>query len=79
VKIEGSYTISAPRDVVWEALNDPDVLSKTIPGGQDLEKTGENQYKAKMKIRVGPRCARFCKRRRQPKARGSGRRDSTAL
>jgi carbon monoxide dehydrogenase subunit G len=54
VKIEGSYTISAPRDAVWEALNDPDVLSKTIPGGQDLEKTGENQYKAKMKIRVGP-------------------------
>ena len=54
MKIEGSYTISAPRDVVWEALNDPDVLSKTIPGGQDLEKTGENQYKAKMKIRVGP-------------------------
>jgi hypothetical protein len=54
VKIEGSYTISAPRDAVWEALNDPDVLSKTIPGGQDLEKIGENQYKTKMKIRVGP-------------------------
>ena len=54
MKIEGSYTISAPRDVVWEALNDPDVLSKTIPGGQDLEKIGENQYKTKMKIRVGP-------------------------
>lgn len=54
MKIEGSYTISAPRDAVWEALNDPDVLSKTIPGGQDLEKIGENQYKTKMKIRVGP-------------------------
>lgn len=54
MKIEGSYTISAPRDAVWEALNDPEVLSKTIPGGQELEKTGENQYKAKMKIRVGP-------------------------
>lgn len=54
MKIEGSYTISAPRDAVWEALNDPDILSKTIPGGQELEKTGENEYRAKMKIRVGP-------------------------
>ncbi|NIP23008.1 MAG: carbon monoxide dehydrogenase subunit G [Phycisphaerae bacterium] len=54
MKIEGSYTISAPREAVWEALNDPNVLSKTIPGGQELEMTGENQYKAKMKIRVGP-------------------------
>lgn len=54
MKIEGSYTISAPRDVVWEALNDPKVLSKTIPGGQELEKTDENEYRAKMKIRVGP-------------------------
>jgi carbon monoxide dehydrogenase subunit G len=54
VKIEGSYTLSAPRDAVWEALNDPDVLSKTIPGGQELEKTGENEYRAKMKIKVGP-------------------------
>lgn len=54
MKIEGAYTIAAPRDDVWEALNDPDVLSKTIPGGQELEKTGENEYRAKMKIRVGP-------------------------
>jgi carbon monoxide dehydrogenase subunit G len=54
VKIEGNYTISAPRDVVWEALNNPEVLSKTIPGGQELEKVSENKYKAKMKIRVGP-------------------------
>lgn len=54
MKIEGNYTISAPRDTVWEALNNPEVLSKTIPGGEELEQVGENQYKAKMKIRVGP-------------------------
>lgn len=54
MKIEGTYTISAPRDEVWKALNDPEVLSKTIPGGQELEKTDDNEYRAKMKIRVGP-------------------------
>ncbi len=54
MKIEGAYTISAPRDDVWEALNDPEILSKAIPGGQELEETGENEYRAKMKIRVGP-------------------------
>lgn len=54
MKIEGQHTISAPRDDVWAALNDPEVLSKSIPGGQELVETGENQYRAKMKIRVGP-------------------------
>jgi hypothetical protein len=54
LKIEGQHTISAPRDDVWAALNDPEVLSKSIPGGQELVETGENQYRAKMKIRVGP-------------------------
>jgi carbon monoxide dehydrogenase subunit G len=54
VKIEGSYTLEAPRDVVWEAVLDPDVLARTIPGGQDLEVIGEHQFSGKMKIRIGP-------------------------
>jgi carbon monoxide dehydrogenase subunit G len=54
VKVEGSYTFNAPRDEVWSALLDPEVLGRTLPGGQEMERVGENQYKAKMKIRVGP-------------------------
>ena len=54
MKVEGTHTFNAPRDDVWSAMLDPEVLSNTLPGVQQLEKTGENDYKAAMKIRIGP-------------------------
>jgi carbon monoxide dehydrogenase subunit G len=54
VKFEGTYTFAAKRDEVWAAVQDPEVLSKTLPGVQELKLTGENEYWAKMKIRIGP-------------------------
>jgi carbon monoxide dehydrogenase subunit G len=54
VKFEGTYTFAAKRDEVWAAVQEPEVLSKTLPGVQELKLTGENEYWAKMKIRIGP-------------------------
>lgn len=54
MKLEGTYTFEAPRDIVWEALLDPDVLAKALPGTEKLEKVGENDYKGAIKIKVGP-------------------------
>ncbi len=54
MKIKGTYTFEAPRDVVWQALIDPDVLAKTLPGCEKLEKVGENDYKGALNIRIGP-------------------------
>ncbi|MGD2079060.1 MAG: carbon monoxide dehydrogenase subunit G [Chloroflexota bacterium] len=54
MKVEGTYTFKAPREEVWTAMLDPEVLSNTLPGIQQLEQTGENVYKAAMKIRIGP-------------------------
>jgi carbon monoxide dehydrogenase subunit G len=54
MKVEGTYTIDGPQDEVWVAMLDPEVLSNTLPGVQQLEKTGDNTYKASMKIRIGP-------------------------
>ena len=54
MKIDGTYTFNASREEIWESMLDPEVLSRTLPGVQELEKIGENQYKAKMKIRIGP-------------------------
>jgi carbon monoxide dehydrogenase subunit G len=54
VKIEGTYTFEAPQDVVWQAVLDPGVLSRSLPGIQELTSTGENEYKARMKVRIGP-------------------------
>jgi uncharacterized protein len=53
MKLEGTYTIAAPRDVVWRALLDPGVLQRSIPGCEKLIPTGENQYTAVLKAGVG--------------------------
>ncbi len=59
MKLDGSYTFAAPRSEVWDALLDPEVLSKALPGCEALEQTGENQYKAVLNVRVGPVQGRF--------------------
>ena len=54
MKISGDYTIDAPRELVWQALLDPDVLARTLPGCEELEKVGENKYEGKLKMKIGP-------------------------
>ena len=55
----GERRIPAPRQTVWEALNDPDVLKASIPGCESLEKLGDDQMKATAAVKVGPISARF--------------------
>ncbi|MEZ4661433.1 MAG: carbon monoxide dehydrogenase subunit G [Caldilineaceae bacterium] len=59
MKLEGTYTFNAPREAVWQALMDPTVLGKAMPGGDKLEKVGENQYEAALNVRVGPVQGKF--------------------
>ncbi len=54
MKLKGNYTFDAPRDLVWQALLDPEVLAKILPGCQQLEQVGEGEYKGILKIKVGP-------------------------
>lgn len=55
----GEQRISAPRHKVWEALNDPAVLSACIPGCQSLEKEADDRFSAVAEVRIGPIGARF--------------------
>lgn len=50
MKIAGNYTFAATREEVWGALNDPEVLARTIPGCQRLDQVGENEYESTLKI-----------------------------
>jgi carbon monoxide dehydrogenase subunit G len=52
VKITGSYTIDAPREQVWAALNDIDVLARVVPGCERLDQTGENEFEGQVKIGI---------------------------
>jgi uncharacterized protein len=45
MKVTGQATLNAPREKVWAALNDPAVLVRTIPGCQQLEEVGPDQYR----------------------------------
>ena len=44
MKFTGDATLNAPVEQVWDALLDPSVLVRTIPGCERLEATGENAY-----------------------------------
>jgi uncharacterized protein len=55
----GERRIAAPRQVVWQALNDPEVLKVSIPGCESLEKLSETEMKATAAVKIGPISARF--------------------
>ncbi len=55
----GEYRIPAPRQIVWEALNDPETLKASIVGCDELNRTGPNSFEAKVTAKVGPVKAKF--------------------
>lgn len=54
MKIRGSHSFAAPRSTVWEAILDPEVLSRTLPGCEDMAPVGDNRFRGKLKMKVGP-------------------------
>lgn len=48
MKISGSHVLRAPRQQVWDALQDPAVLVVTIPGCHELRRDGEDTYAARV-------------------------------
>ncbi len=54
MQVSGEYTFDAPQDLVWTALQDPNILGSVLPGGQGFEAVSENEYKGVLSVRVGP-------------------------
>lgn len=59
MQMTGQYRIEAPREIVWKALNDVEVLRQCIPGCEEIEKTSDTSFAAKVRAKVGPVSARF--------------------
>lgn len=59
MEMSGEHLISAPRDVVWDALNDADVLRACIPGCEELTRVSDTELHAIAVQKVGPVKARF--------------------
>ncbi|WP_407165974.1 SRPBCC family protein [Bradyrhizobium sp. ORS 111] len=51
--------IPAPKEKVWAALNNPDVLRQCIPGCQSLEMSSPTEMTATVVLKVGPVKATF--------------------
>ena len=59
MELTGQQTISASRETVYAALNDPEILKQCIPGCEELNKTSETQMDATVSLKIGPVKARF--------------------
>jgi carbon monoxide dehydrogenase subunit G len=59
MEMSGERQIAASRTEVWAALNDPEVLKACIPGCQEMTKSGDNGFTAKVVQKVGPVKATF--------------------
>ena len=52
--VSGQYRLSQNRQTVWEALLDPQVLQRCIPGCETFEKLANDRYRASVKTAIGP-------------------------
>ena len=59
MKLSGSYQINLEKQKVWEALNDPEVLRKSIPGCEDFKKNSDTEFTATATNKIGPFNASF--------------------
>ena len=59
MKLSGSYQIKQKKQKVWEALNDPEILQKTIPGCEEFIKKSETEFTATATNKIGPFNASF--------------------
>ncbi len=59
MEMSGKYKIEAPRNKVWAALNDPQVLKQSIPGCEEIEQTSDTSFTAQVTAKVGPVKAKF--------------------
>src|SRR5687768_6556593 len=57
--LTGEYRIPAPRETVWAALNNPEILKACIPGCEELNKTSDTELVAKVVAKIGPVKAAF--------------------
>ena len=59
MELNGDILIEAPRDRVWRALNNADVLLRSIPGCEEVRQVSGTETHVRVAIKLGPVRARF--------------------
>jgi carbon monoxide dehydrogenase subunit G len=52
--IEGSFTVKAPIQKLWDLLLEPETITTCLPGAEKVEKIDEKTYDCVLKQKVGP-------------------------
>ncbi len=52
MKIQGTYTLPARREQVWQLLTDPQRLPDCLPGCEQLLAAGDDRYQVKLKLGI---------------------------
>jgi carbon monoxide dehydrogenase subunit G len=53
MNVSGERTFAAPREAVWNVLNDPASMAKTMPGVESFDVHDEKRWTANVKIPLG--------------------------
>ena len=59
MKLTGSYKLNVKKEIVWQALNNPDILKQCIPGCESFEKESDTIFNATATNQIGPMNATF--------------------
>ena len=59
MKLTGSYKLNVKKEIVWQALNNPDILKQCIPGCESFEKESDTIFSATATNQIGPMNATF--------------------
>jgi len=59
MKLTGSYKLKVKKEIVWQALNNPDILKKCIPGCESFERESDSVFTASATNQIGPMNATF--------------------
>lgn len=59
MRLENSFEVAAPVDAAWRLLNDVPEVVPCMPGAELVEVTGENAWKAKLHVKLGPISLQF--------------------
>ena len=59
MKLSGSYILKAKKEVVWKALNNPEILKQCIPGCESFKKENQETFAVTATNQIGPMNATF--------------------
>ena len=59
MKLAGTYRLNVKKEIVWKALNNPEILKQCIPGCDSFNKEDENIFNATATNQIGPMNATF--------------------